>query len=457
MVIISLQQDIGERLDLSKTEYRKKKRVYVPVTTKFYMAHSIAFLWVLISIYLSLRWVKDLGEVVSLPVAILIITGIAYIPGYLNAFLVSSLLMDSQPEYKIDDPDNELTILIAAYNEEKGIEGTLSQIAKQEYMGEIRIILIDNNSTDNTSIIAHEIGKKLNLNLTVITEKMPGKHHALNTGLRHVTTEYVITLDADTLLHPQALHYIMRRMLSSPPDVCSVAGAVLVRNSRENMLARIQEWDYFLAIASVKRLQGLYQQTLVAQGAFSLYKTEVVREVSGWPDVIGEDIVLTWRFLQKGYRVYFEPLSVAFTDVPTSLVHFVRQRSRWARGMIEALKTVKPWQQPMVYGKYLTGVNLAMPLIDVAYTFAWIPGVVLAFFGIFWIVGPLSLLVLPFTFISYYMLYRYQKHVFRSLGLKVRRNIPGLILFTISYQVLMSPISVWGYCQELFRLKRVWK
>jgi poly-beta-1,6-N-acetyl-D-glucosamine synthase len=77
---------------------------------------------------------------------------------------------------------------------------------------------------------------------------------------------------------------------SAPSDVQAVAGSVLVRNS---LWTRMQEWDYFLGIASVKRMQGLYQGTLVAQGAFSLYRTEAVLAAGGWPDAIGEDIVLT--------------------------------------------------------------------------------------------------------------------------------------------------------------------
>ena len=139
---------------------------------------------------------------------------------------------------------------------------------------------------------------------------------------------------------------------------------VLVKNSRENFIARIQEWDYFLGIASIKRLQGLYQGTLVAQGAFSLYKTSVIKEVGGWLDAIGEDIVLTWSFLKNNSMVYFEPLAVAFTEVPASMKHLFRQRSRWARGMIEALNLVKPWKQPIGYVRYMTSINLIMPYLD---------------------------------------------------------------------------------------------
>jgi len=47
--------------------------------------------------------------------------------------------------------------------------------------------------------------------------------------------------------------------------------------------------------------------------------------------------------------------------------------------------------------------------------------------------------------------------VFRKLNLRVRKNLSGFILFMLSYQMIMSPVSVWGYAQEVFRLKRVWK
>ncbi|WHY88600.1 glycosyltransferase [Neobacillus novalis] len=409
------------------------------------------------SIVLSVPWVKELGQVVTVPVAIVIITGIAYLPGYLNAFMVVSLLFDRQPAFKTLNPKEPLSILIACWNEEKGIAMTLQQLAKQDYEGLMRIYVIDNNSSDHTAEVSKQAGRELGLDIHVLFEKKPGKHHALNKALLSVDTKYTITLDADTLLHPQAVRRLVARMESAPKEVCAVAGAVLVRNSRENWLARLQEWDYFLGIASIKRLQGLYQGTLVAQGAYSLYLTDVIKEVGGWPDAIGEDIVLTWAFLEKNYKVYFEPTAIAFTDVPTKFSHFSRQRSRWARGMIEALKRVKPWEQPRIFTRYLTGSNLVMPFLDFVYTFVWIPGLILSFFGVFWIVGAHTLLVLPLALLANYLLYRYQKGVFHELGLRIRKNRIGFIFFVLCYQMMMSPVSVWGYIQEFMQRKRVWR
>lgn len=443
---------------MKKYTYKQiKKSHYIPVKMKFVLSHLFALLWTGLSIYISIPWVKDLSEIVTLPISLFIITGIAYIPGYMNAFLVVSLIFDRQPLFKDENPSKDITILIAARNEAENIENTLSYIAKQDYSGHIKVFVIDNGSSDDTCLVALSYGKKLGLDITVISEENPGKFNALNTGLKHVTTELVITLDADTLLHSSAVRYLVARIESAPEDVCAVAGSVLVRNSRENIITRIQEWDYFLSIASIKRLQGLYQGTLVAQGAFSVYKTDFVREIGGWPDAIGEDIVLTWNLLKHNWKTYFEPLAVAFTSVPNTIRVFARQRSRWARGMIEALKRTKPWQQPKIYTKYLTGINLIMPYLDLSYTFFWLPGLILACFGFFWIVGPATLLVLPLTFISYSVLYAYQKYVFRKLNLRVRKNLSGFFLFLLCYQMIMSPISVWGYAQEVFKLKRVWK
>lgn len=409
------------------------------------------------SIYVSIPWLRDLSTIVTFPVALLAIAGISYIPGYMNAFLVISLIFDRQPPFKNEFPRDPVTVLIAAHNEEEKIFNTLRYLANQDYHGKINVITVNNCSTDQTVSEIMKAKKQFHLDIEIIHENTPGKFHALNKGLQYVTTPYFITLDADTLLHPSAIRYLVARIKSSPMEVCAVAGSVLVRNSRDNLLTKIQEWDYFLGIASIKRLQGLYQGTLVAQGAYSLYKTSCIKAVGGWPDAIGEDIVLTWGLLQKKWKVYFEPLAVAFTDVPTTLKHFVRQRSRWARGMIEGLAEVKPWKQPQIYTKYLTFINFIMPYLDLTYTIFWIPGLFLALFGYYWIVGPMTLFVLPLTLISYSILYFYQKRkVFKPLNLKIRKNIFGFIVFIVCYQMIMSPVSTYGYIQEFLKFKRKW-
>jgi biofilm PGA synthesis N-glycosyltransferase PgaC len=271
-------------------------------------------------------------------------------------------------------------------------------------------------------------------------------------------TPYVVTVDADTLLHPQALRRLVSRLESAPSDTVAVAGSVMVRNSRTNLLTKMQEWDYYLGIASVKRMQGLYQSTLVAQGAFSVYRAEELRRIGGWPDAIGEDIVVTWRLMQDGARVVSEPTAVAFTDVPTGLRHFGRQRARWARGMLEGLAAVPPWRQSRKLAKCMTGLDLLIPLLDIGYALVWLPGIALFFLGYPIIVSMWTLLVFPITVAVYGGLRRYQHgHVFEPLNLHVRRNRLGYIAFLFVYQALCSVASLIGYTQQLTHTTRRWK
>ena len=433
-------------------------RFYVSVRWKFGLAVTFAAAWLGFSIWLSIPWISGLAAHISLAAAIVIVALLAFIPGFVVAMLFASLVLDRQPPFKVVSPTTGVTVLIAARNEEVAIGDTIHSLANQDYAGRCAVILIDNGSTDGTIAVAREAAAEANLNLVIFSEREPGKNHALNTGLAHVTTDLVITVDADTLLQLSAIRLLIARLESSPPEVAAVAGCVLVRNSRSTFWSRLQTWDYFLGIASVKRMQGLFQTTLVAQGAFSLYRAASLREAGGWPDAIGEDIVLTWKIMEQGSRVYFEPLAVGFTSVPETFTVFARQRSRWSRGMIEGLRTVPPWRQQHGLAKVFTGLDVAIPFLDAAYVFLWIPGLVLACFGKFWIVGPMTLAVIPLTLAVYAVLYHYQnKRVFQPLGLRVRRNRVYFFLFVVIYQVFMSTFSVVGYTQELSGRNRRWK
>jgi poly-beta-1,6-N-acetyl-D-glucosamine synthase len=194
-------------------------------------------------------------------------------------------------------------------------------------------LVADDGSTDATTAAVEVIGFE-HPRVGLVTVSHRGKANALNVGLLIAATPLVATCDADTLLMPYALRHAVARLESSPADTVAVAGSVMVRNSRRNWLTAMQSWDYLLGIGSVKREQSLMRRTLVAQGAFSVYRTDAVRAVGGWPDMIGEDIVLTWAMLDRGGRTTYEPTAIAFTDVPITLRALARQRRRWARGMI---------------------------------------------------------------------------------------------------------------------------
>lgn len=138
-----------------------------------------------------------------------------------------------------------------------------------------------------------------------------------------------------------AIQNIMDKLVNSEENIVATAGAIFAQNDKKNFVTKLQQWDYTLGIFGVKLYQGSYNSTLVAQGAFSAYKTEIVKDVGGWQDCVGEDIVLTWDLLSKGYQTNFAKNAIAFTESPETFKGLFRQRKRWARGMIEAFKKVK--------------------------------------------------------------------------------------------------------------------
>jgi biofilm PGA synthesis N-glycosyltransferase PgaC len=427
------------------------------VHVRFLISVAIGVAWVGFSVWIALPWINSLATSLTLPLAILLICGIAIIPGYLNLQLLAALLLDNPRPLRFDMSFPSLTLMIAAYNEEETIAQTVAYALEQEYPADWRIVVIDDGSEDDTARIVASYGE-LDERVSVLTVPHGGKARALNAGLELAHTPLVATIDADTLLMPTALRRIVARYLDSPSDTRAVAGTVLVRNSRHNALTSAQEWDYFLGIASIKREQALLQGTLVAQGAFSVYDTAAVRDAGGWPDKIGEDIVLTWALLANGARTGFEATAVAFTTTPTGIKHFARQRSRWARGMIEGLRM--SGRTLIFSGKqyaHSVASNLVFPYLDLAYCVGFIPGVVLAvFFGNYAIVGLMTLLVLPLNLmIGMVMLFK-QRAAFGETDLRIRRNLLGYGLYFLGYQMISSPVSVAGYAQELLHRRRVW-
>lgn len=437
-----------------KTDTRPRKAFYVPVKVKFFIATTLAGLWFLLSLVLARPWFHELSAVTGQIPAFLIIFFIALLPGFLNAHIVASIIMDRPPPLPIDIQYPAVTVLMAAYNEAQNIGETFRGLNGQDYPAPFEIIVVDDGSTDGTV----EFLSSLELsNLQIVQAKHGGKARALNRGLMRVATDIVVTIDADTFLQPQALKRIVARLLSDPAGTAAVAGCVLVKNSRETFITRLQEWDYFTGIASAKRQQSLYQGTLVAQGAFSAFRTEAVRRVRGWAPVIGEDIVLTWALLKEGWRVGFEATAIGFTCAPTDFKGFFRQRRRWARGMIEGLKQYGSlvWKNSRL-SSFFIAIDFVIPFVDLFYTFVFLPGVILAMTGRYYVAGPQTLILLPMALAIIAVMHFKQKKVFAMLNLKIRQNFGGFLVFMLVYQIMMSPICVVGYLQELCGTVKRW-
>ncbi len=444
-----------------KWDESKGKYIYVPVKFKLILSFLFACVWFGVSVWLGSPWLRDLENKVGHPLAWFIICGIAFVPGLANAFIVSGLFLDNRPQFKRDKPLPPISMIVCAYNEENTIRQTIYSIVSQEYPAPVEVLIVNDGSTDRTEevtlqAIAENSSKNFEIKLLTLVQN-GGKAKALNEGFKEVSHEYIVTVDADSYLHKDALINLVNYMVHSSRDTVAVAGAVLVKNSRNNWITKLQEWDYFHGIAVVKRIQSLYQGTLVAQGSFSCLKKSAINECGPWSDTMGEDIVLTWGFHDRGYKVRYAENAIIFTDVPETYKQFYRQRRRWARGLVEAFK-----QHPLVLVKPRMNLpfiwyNLLFPYLDFVYMFFFVPGIFLAvFFQNYTIVGLMTLLLLPLGLLINGLMFYKQKKVLKRMGLKVRKNVIGFLLYMLIYQLIMTPACLAGYGAEVVNRKKVW-
>lgn len=434
---------------------RRRARLYVSVRWKFAISMAAALLWAAFSLMLARVWLAELSTVTGTIAAHLIVFGIAIVPGFMNAFLLASLLMDRRPVVRASAATLPgITILIAAYNEQDSIASTIDSIERQQYPGPMQVIVINDGSTDGTADALATLSHPW---LEVISlPKNAGKAAALNTGLARARFGLTLTVDGDCYLYRDALRNLVGRYLSDPQDTRAVAGAMLVRNSRHNLVTATQEWDYFHGIAAIKRLQSLYHGTLVAQGAFSAYDTATLRQLGGWPHTVGEDIVVTWAILERGWRVGFAENACAFTNVPTTWKQFIRQRQRWSRGLIEAFKSHWRLLFKARPSTMFVWWNALFPYLDLVYSLVFVPGLILALFGHYYVAGPMTLIVLPLAMLVNFIMYQIQNGMFREQGLKVRRNVFGFVAYALLYSIVLQPACVVGYVKEIVLRTKNW-
>lgn len=437
------------------------RRPYHTIPVKFAAICALAFGWMGLSIWLSRPWLQDLSAATNPMFALIAITFIAYVPGFMNAFVFGALLLDRRPPRARPASYPPVSVLIAAYNEAGAIRDTLLSLSRQDYPGEVEIVVLNDGSTDATADVVRAAIEELllpaNIHIRLVDfPRNAGKATVLNRGLSRARHDLIVTVDGDSWIHPDGLTHLVERILSDPPETQAVAGSIMVRNSRHNLLTAAQEWDYFHGIAAVKRMQSMFHGTLVAQGAFSIYRREALEAVGGWPPCVGEDIVLSWAILERGDRIGHAEDAICFTNVPTRLGAFAQQRRRWSRGLMEAFRA--HW--PLLFKARLRTVfvwwNLCFPPMDVIYTFVFIPGLILAAFGRYDIAGPITLAVLPLAAIWNLLMFRVERRTFQQERLKVRHNVAGFLLYAFAYNLILQPICVLGYASEALGLRKTW-
>lgn len=222
----------------------------------------------------------------------------------------------------------DLTIIIPAYNEANSIRDTIKSIKAQSLLPK-KIVVVDDCSTDDTAKVAISCGVKV-LQPPVNTGSKAG---AQNYALQFIDTKYTMALDADTTLEKDAIEKLMEAFTEK--KVVAACGYVIPRYVR-TVWERGRYIEYLLAFTFFKPIQDYFGKPFISSGCFSLYKTKILKELSGWPTrTMAEDMDLTWTFYEKGYGVKFIPQAVCYPIEPHNYHFMSKQLKRWSHGFVQ--------------------------------------------------------------------------------------------------------------------------
>ena len=236
-----------------------------------------------------------------------------------------------------------VSIIVPAYNEEEHIRKSVSSLLKLDYGGKLDVIVVSDGSTDRTAARARSIRSK---RVRVFEKPNGGKASAINYGLKKARGELVVVLDADSIVDPKALYYMVGYF-----DDASVAAVVPMMKvwRSETPAQKLQKAEYLLN-SFMKKLYEQLDAITVTPGPFSVYRKSVLKKLGGFDEsTVTEDQEIALRLQANDYRIASSVNAVVYTDVPKSLYALFKQRKRWYSGYLDNIWKYK-WLVRPDYG-----------------------------------------------------------------------------------------------------------
>jgi peptidoglycan-N-acetylglucosamine deacetylase len=260
-----------------------------------------------------------------------------------------------------------VSIIVPAYNEGVTIEKTLQNLLQQQYAN-FNIIFVDDGSTDDTyKIVLDKFGN--NTKIEIFTKENGGKASALNFGIAKSNNNFVVCIDADTVLLPDAVGEMMR--FFSSEKIGAVAGNVKVGNTN-NLLTNWQSIEYINAQNIDRRAFDYINGIAIVPGAIGAFRKEAVIKAGGFTsDTLAEDCDLTIRINTCGYTIRNCNSAIAMTEAPETIKPLLKQRFRWNYGVMQSFwKNRKACFNPKYKGLGLLGLpnillfQILLPLLS---------------------------------------------------------------------------------------------
>ncbi|MBQ0837157.1 putative glycosyltransferase, exosortase G system-associated [Lactiplantibacillus pentosus] len=303
-----------------------------------------------------------------------------------------------------------VTIIVPVYNSEDTLFDCIRSIDRQTYPKQaMQIILANNQSTDDSfGAYARAQDAFPNLFLRYVnTDK--GKARALNAAIYESIGSYVINIDSDGLLEPNAVKNMVLRFESNN-SIAAMTGAVLPQRQLvqqvsgwwHRLLAKNEYYEYAQAFLSGRTIESFRDQLFTMSGAFSAFRREVLMETFLYDtDTIGEDTDMTFQIRTRlGKKVVICANAIFYVEPISGFAELYTQRQRWQRGELEVAQNYMA-QTASLRG-FFKDFLVRRIMIDHTFTF---PRMIWTFATLVLIAFGYSTLVVGLSYLLIYGLY----------------------------------------------------
>ncbi|MFT6828353.1 MAG: biofilm PGA synthesis N-glycosyltransferase PgaC [Parvicella sp.] len=238
----------------------------------------------------------------------------------------------------------EVTLLIAAYNEEDIIEAKIKNCQNLEYpKDKLNIVFVTDGSNDRTNTIIEAYDE---INLEFRPERK-GKVAATNRVMPSITTPITIFSDANVMLNKEAINAIVNPFQSN--QVGAVSGEKIVTSRDQDGASAHGEGIYWQLESYLKRKDAQWNSLVGSAGELFAIRTHLFSATE--EDTLIEDFVMTMRLAASGYKVEYEPKAIAVESASASIEEETKRKVRISAGGIQAIVKLVRVLNVFKYGK----------------------------------------------------------------------------------------------------------